>query len=68
VQRLAVKSYHLWRSNPSHPSLSFRRLAGSKSLFTIRIGEHHRALGYLADDAVTWVWIGSHAEYDRMVR
>jgi len=26
VQKLAVKNYRLWRQNPSHPSLRFRRL------------------------------------------
>jgi hypothetical protein len=68
IQRLAVKNYHLWRENPAHPALHFRPLHGSGDLFTIRIGDHYRALGVLAAGAVTWVWIGSHAEYDRMIR
>ncbi len=29
VQDLAVKSYHLWRRDPQHPSLRYRRLQGS---------------------------------------
>ena len=28
VQNLAVKNYRLWRRNPHHPSLGFRRLQG----------------------------------------
>jgi hypothetical protein len=36
-------------------------------MFTIRIGDHHRALAVLDGDTVTWVWIGTHADYDRMV-
>ena len=35
--------------------------------FTVRIGAHYRALGKLADDQITWVWIGTHQEYDRLV-
>ena len=66
VQRLAVKNYQLWRTNPSHPSLGFRRLQGKGNLVTVRIGDHYRALGELKSDTVTWVWIGTHAEYDRM--
>ncbi len=44
VQDLAVKSYHLWCNDPNHPSLHFRRLQGSPDRFTVRIGNHHRAL------------------------
>jgi hypothetical protein len=36
VQRLAVKSYRLWRVNPNHPSLRYRRLEGRDNLATIR--------------------------------
>jgi hypothetical protein len=67
LQDLAVKNYHLWRRNPQHPSLRFRRLQGSADRFTVRIGDHHRALARLKGDEMTWVWIGTHAKYDRLV-
>jgi hypothetical protein len=54
--------------NPSHPSLRYRRLRGRENLVTVRIGDHYRALGLLKPDLVQWVWIGHHAEYDRMIR
>ena len=66
IQRLAVKNYNLWRENPAHPSLHFRRLEGSADLMTVRIGDHYRALGIQEPGIVTWVWIGTHAEYDRL--
>ena len=68
VQELAVKSYRLWRDNPAHPSLRFRRLEGRENLATVRIGDHYRALGVLESDKITWIWIGTHAEYDRLVK
>ena len=67
VQRLAVRNYHLWRRDPHHPSLHFRRLRGSADRFSVRVGDHYRALGRLTVDTMTWVWIGTHAEYDRLV-
>jgi hypothetical protein len=67
VQRLAVKNYQLWRRNPSHPSLRFRRLQGSDDRFTIRVGDHYRALGKIVGEEMSWVWIGTHADYDRLV-
>ena len=66
VQSLATKNYKLWQRDPNHPSLRFRRLQGSDDRFTIRIGDHHRALGLLRGDTVVWVWIGTHAEYDKI--
>ena len=68
IQRLAVKNYHLWRNDPQHPSLRFRRLKGTQDRFSIRVGDHHRALGQLSGATIIWVWIGTHAEYDRLVR
>ena len=67
VQNLAVKNYRLWQRNPNHPSLRFRRLQGSEERFSIRVGDHYRALGRLAGEKMIWVWIGSHSDYDRLV-
>ena len=38
----------MWRRDPNHPSLRFRRLQGSEDRFRIRVGEHYRAIGRLA--------------------
>jgi len=27
----------------------------------------YRALGLLEDEEITWFWIGTHAEYDRLL-
>jgi len=67
VQRIAVQNYELWLANPNHPSLRYRRLKGRDNVVTVRAGDHYRALGLLETDGVVWFWIGSHAEYDRLV-
>jgi len=66
VQKLAVKNYRLWRREPGHRSLRFRRLRGSEDRFTIRVGDHYRAIGRMLDAEIRWVWIGTHADYDRL--
>jgi hypothetical protein len=68
IQRLAVKNYQLWQSNPNHPSLRYRQLEGREELVTARVGDHYRVLGVLEPGTVDWIWIGSHAEYDRLIR
>ena len=54
IQRLAVKNYQFWRENPRHPSLDFKKLAGQGERFSIRVGDHYRALGHKIGDGYEW--------------
>jgi hypothetical protein len=68
VKDQARKQYRLWRANPYHPSLHFKRVHPTEPLYSVRIGLGWRALGLVAEDNITWFWIGSHAEYNRLVQ
>ncbi|MBK9940564.1 MAG: hypothetical protein IPP13_02940 [Kouleothrix sp.] len=68
VKDQARKNYRLWRANPHHPSLHFKRVHRTEPLYSIRVGLGWRALGLLEDGNITWFWIGSHADYDRLLR
>src|SRR5947209_6774973 len=64
IQKLARKNYSLWQNDQNHPSRAFKKLKGGNgSRFSIRIGDHYRAIAQLTGDAVEWVWIGSHEDY-----
>jgi mRNA-degrading endonuclease RelE of RelBE toxin-antitoxin system len=67
IRQLADKNYKLWQSNHRHPSIGFKKLKGGKERFSVRVGDHYRAIGELAGDEVVWVWIGSHEEYNKIV-
>ncbi len=67
VREQARRAYRLWRSNPSHPGIQFKRIHSTEPIFSARVGQGWRALGTLEGDTVTWFWIGSHAEYDTIV-
>lgn len=64
IRAVADKNYALLKDNPQHPSLHFKKVG---PLWSARVGEHYRALGYDEQDGVHWFWIGSHAEYDRLI-
>jgi hypothetical protein len=64
VRLLADKQFQLLKSDPQHPSLHFKRVGRFHSA---RVGAHYRALAVDAPDGVLWFWIGSHADYDRIV-
>jgi hypothetical protein len=64
IQELADKSYRLLKSDPRHPSLHFKKLG---KFWSVRIGAHYRALGLEVEGGVYWIWIGTHADYDKIV-
>jgi hypothetical protein len=61
---LADKNYRLLRTDPRHPSLHFKRVG---KLWAVRVGDHYRALGTDVVEGVQWFWIGTHADYDRLL-
>lgn len=67
IQELADKNYALLQADPLHPSLHFKQVGKKKQLWSVRVGEHYRALGLDKPERVVWIWIGTHAEYDRLL-
>ncbi|HOU12224.1 MAG TPA: hypothetical protein PKZ84_03845 [Anaerolineae bacterium] len=68
IQRSADKAYKLWQTTPHHPSLQFKRVDPQEPIYSVRVGKKYRALGWLEDDTIVWFWIGSHAEYDALLK
>ena len=68
VQRRARRAYATFRRDPSHPSLRLKQVHSTRAIHSVRVGLGHRALGVREGDTMVWFWIGSHAEYDRLVR
>jgi hypothetical protein len=64
VRELADKNYALLRTDPHHPSLHFRKIG---DLWSVRVGLHYRALAVERAEGLVWFWIGTHAEYDRLI-
>jgi hypothetical protein len=65
VQRSADKSFQLLREHARHPSLQFKKVG---DFWSASVGLAHRALAVEDDSGFTWVWIGSHDEYRRMIQ
>jgi hypothetical protein len=67
VRELADKNHKLLLTSPQHPSLQLKKVGTTKQLWSARVGMHHRALGLDKREGIVWFWIGSHAEYDKLV-
>lgn len=64
VQALARKNFNLLKENSKHPSLHFKKVG---DFWSVRVGLNYRALAIQDDTDFIWVWIGSHADYDKLL-
>lgn len=68
VKAQARKAYRLWRQNPAHPGLQFKKAHAREPVYSARISLGWRVLGLVEGDTIYWFWIGSHAEYDQLLK
>jgi len=67
VQHQARQSYRLFCQNPSYPGLHFKQVHADPSIYSVRVGISYRAIGVRDGKNITWFWIGSHADYDKLL-
>jgi hypothetical protein len=68
VRRQARSAYLIFRDNPRHPSLEFKPVHPRLPIYSARVSRGHRAVGVLSGDAIVWFFIGSHAEYEHLLK
>ena len=64
IQDLADKNFALLKQDATHPSLHLKKV---KNFWSVRIGIRYRALAFQVEEGLIWFWIGTHADYDKMV-
>lgn len=67
VKRQAREAYRQFLANPKHPSLKFKKLPPHEDIWSIRINNDYRAIGRYRNDLIVWFFIGSHADYDKLL-
>jgi len=65
VRKKAERNFDLLKKDPLHPSLHFKKVG---NFWSVRVGINHRALAIKDGQDFIWVWIGSHTEYEQMIR
>ncbi|ADE15392.1 conserved hypothetical protein [Nitrosococcus halophilus Nc 4] len=65
IKELADKNYELLKENPKHPSLHFKKV---EKFWSVRVGNRYRAVAVEVEDGLLWFWIGTHAEYDKLLQ
>ncbi|MDZ7718883.1 MAG: hypothetical protein U5K72_08715 [Balneolaceae bacterium] len=62
---MAKQNFELLKANPRHPSLHFKKVG---NFWSARVGINYRALAVEDGNDFIWVWIGTHDEYERMIK
>jgi hypothetical protein len=65
TRELADKNFLLLKSDPSHPSLQFKKVG---KVWSVRVGLHYRAIATQIDGGFLWVWIGIHTDYEKLLQ
>ena len=63
VQETADRCFVLLKQDPRHPSLHLKKVG---RFWSVRVGIGYRALGVDYPEGILWIWIGSHAQYDKL--
>ena len=64
VQKLADRTFDILKADPRYPALRFKKVG---RYWAVRVGLHYRALAVEVEDGLLWFWIGSHADYDKLI-
>lgn len=68
VKKQAKEAYRLFITDAYHPSLHFKRIHSNRPIFSVRITRDYRAIGILQENEIIWFWIGSHSDYDKLIK
>ena len=61
-------AYRMWLADPAHPSLRFKRVNDRLAVYSARVDLNWRAVGVLKNDTMIWFWVGSHQDYDTLLK
>jgi len=61
------RAYLLWRANPAHPSLRFKKVHSTLPIYSARVDLDWRAVGVLKEGTLVWFWVGSHQQYEALL-
>ena len=68
IKSLAKKTYNIWKDDPYHKILKYKQIHSSKEIYSVKIGKGWKTLGLKREEKMVWFWIGSHADYDKLIK
>ena len=66
IQQLARQKNRHWQEDAFNVALHFKPLFAN--VWSVRINQTYRAMGRKQGSLVVWFWIGTHANYDQLLK
>jgi mRNA-degrading endonuclease RelE of RelBE toxin-antitoxin system len=67
IQEQSRRACQLFKTNPTHRGLEFKKLPPHQDIWSVRINDNYRAAGLRDGEVIVWFFIGTHAEYDALL-
>lgn len=67
AQEQAREAYRRFVRDTWHPGLRFKPVHPTLPIYSARVGKGYRAVGVRDASGIVWFWIGSHADYDKLL-
>ncbi len=64
IRKLADQAYEHLKQDPQDPSLHFKKVG---RFWSARVGGSYRAVAVEGADGFIWFWIGTHADYEKLL-
>lgn len=68
IQERAREAFQRFSEDPKHPSLQFKQVHTIEPIYSARVTLDYRALAIRREDRWIWFWIGSHSDYDNLLK
>ena len=65
LRRRCDKQYELLITDPAHPSIQLKPVGG---FWSARVSDAYRALSLRDGNTFVWFWVGTHDEYERLLK
>ncbi len=67
IQTKTSRQLQRLEENHRHPSLCFKKVGGKENHWSFRVDGNYRALGREDEAEITWYWVGTHSDADKML-
>ncbi len=68
IRNEAKEAYERFKKNPYHPNLDSKRIHSTRAIFALRVTKDYRTVEIQQDNQIIWFWIGSHGDYDNLLK
>lgn len=68
IQAKANRQFQMLKKDHRHPSMHFKKVAGEGIRWSVRVDANYRALGYELESEIVWYWIGTHSDFDKLLK